>query len=332
VFSGEGESSDGRARLLGCWCNAGRAYSLTVRKSDSDGAEHPGPVEHPAGGEYAPDTDRGEGFLTSIDTLCRALFDEVILQKSAQHHRGLLVISGSTASGKSQVARGLIWHYLRYLRENRGASSRNPHLVTFEDPIERRWRNPPVDPNADGIDYTPRQKRVDAESLAQVVTDALRQTPSALYVGEVRDDSDWSWLLRFAQTGHLAVTTTHAGSLTEGMIRLLRASRCRTAADRGELAQVLLGVVHLGSHEVQLAGRPRQSIILPTVWRSNPAGVMGLISDGCASILPHRTYKSSLGRQWYVGWLEERRELVLDPDIYLAQLRRIALELDLKGM
>lgn len=111
--------------------------------------------------------------------------------------------------------------------------------MTFEDPIETplwslgqvlKWRKCLV---SLPIDYTPRGKETDAKSLRDVLSAALRQTPAAVYVGETRSLSDWRELLDFAATGHLIVTTSHAGSLTECMDSLLRACDASSPSGRG---------------------------------------------------------------------------------------------------
>src|SRR5207249_2189827 len=95
-----------------------------------------------------------------------------------------------------------------------------------------------------GIDYTSRQKGIDVHDLKCASEDALRQTPAVFYIGEVRDASDWKEVLEFAGTGHLVVTTAHAGSLIEAMIKLLGAVDAKTPADRRRYAEKILAVVH----------------------------------------------------------------------------------------
>jgi Tfp pilus assembly pilus retraction ATPase PilT len=87
-----------------------------------------------------------------------------------------------------------------------------------------------------GLDYTPRElgSKKDVRSLAQaLLKDALRQTPSVVYVGELREEHHLETALNFARTGHLIVSTTHAGSLVEAMGRAFAAMKVKTAEDRG---------------------------------------------------------------------------------------------------
>jgi Tfp pilus assembly pilus retraction ATPase PilT len=206
--------------------------------------------------------------------------------------------------------------------------------VTFEDPVERWWCEAPDDCRryAPHIDYTPRQKGIDAVSLGQVLHDALRQTPAVLFVGETRSADDWKPLFDFAGSGHLIVTTTHAGSLTECMTRLFRATGSKNPADRRDLASVLLAVIHLETCDVRdQTPTGRRQILVPTLWRSTPLGEMALIADGCASMLPSRIddkNTSTLGRRWYVDQVSQAiRHAKLDA--FLDNLKQMALKRDL---
>src|SRR6185295_810970 len=105
-----------------------------------------------------------------------------------------------------------------------------PHLITFEDPIETYYAAEAYTPHGlhaqmsvemaasrEEGDYTPRQQKLDAGSLKEALHEALRQTPKVLFVGETREKEDWQELIHFAGTGHLVITTAHAGSLLDTM-------------------------------------------------------------------------------------------------------------------
>jgi twitching motility protein PilU len=123
----------------------------------------------------------------------------------------------------------------------------HPHFLTYEDPIEVSLGENPQQIQTDfGIDYTARQKTDDTGGLKAVVQDALRQTPSLLFVGEVRERSDWRELLHYAATGHLAMTTTHAGSLTETMSNVLQSVNALSLpASRGQYSNRIHALIHL---------------------------------------------------------------------------------------
>ena len=153
-------------------------------------------------------------------------------------------------------------------------------------------------------------KGVDVGSLKQAVDDALRQTPSVFYIGEVREDADWGEVLRFAGTGHLVIATSHAGSLIEAMERIFRGVKAETPAARGQIAQRLLAVIHqikFNLSELMPQQMPAPfEVLLPAIWRRTHSGVAALVSDGLSSVLPNAPKEerewsnvSTFGRRWF---------------------------------
>jgi hypothetical protein len=162
----------------------------------------------------------------------------------------------------------------------------------------------------DERDYTPREKDKDASRLRDALSDALRQTPALFLVGETRQKAEWKVLLDFAATGHLIVTTAHAGSLVEAMHKIFEALKVETPAERSEIASKLLGVIHIRSgdlaFETATNGKPAvngksdlktesTNILFPALWRRSPRAIASLTSDGLASLLPHRSRTDSNG-------------------------------------
>ncbi|MBI3721564.1 MAG: Flp pilus assembly complex ATPase component TadA [Fimbriimonas ginsengisoli] len=177
----------------------------------------------------------------------------------------------------------------------------------------------------------------DTEDLRHALSDALRQKPTALFLDEVRNTADWNHVLRFAGSGHLIVTTAHAGSLVEAMSWLLTAMNAKTPAARGAVAERILGLVHIRRERIPCAesgNPPKQkvwsealqgrfpdgespaeiNVLLPALWRNTPAGVNALVADGLSSIIPYnpasidpaQIEESALGRRWFVRALHER--------------------------
>jgi hypothetical protein len=199
-------------------------------------------------------------------------------------------------------------------------------LITFEDPIEALLIK--ADDETTGkieggsvivlpshkydIDYTPREKGRDAACLEDALKDALRQTPAIFYVGETRDEGDWERLIKFAGTGHLVVTTSHAGSLIEAMQAIFQATKAKTPAQRSNIASKILAIVHLKADEVERPSAPVPfQLAVPALWRRTGPGLNALIADGLASLLPcPATFKdyelekaSYLGRAWFANKL-----------------------------
>jgi hypothetical protein len=332
-------------RVLAALSYGGKVWSLSFREQDTDSG-------------YQPGTSTGNN-LNSIEELSHLLYEELFYvvgrseiiertplseknaaaqpkscsQRMAEHRgeklqelSGLVVITGSTNSAKSLVTRGLIDLYLTHLKES-GSLGRRPHLITYENPIERHFTADTYTPSNDHpqldvamsalakeIDYTPRQHLIDVGPLTEALTEALRQTPKVLFVGETRDKKDWRALVDFASTGHLVITTAHAGSLVEAMHKIFEATRATTPADRAEVAGRLLAVVHLKRTDVRLE-RPddadlKYGVLVPALWRRVPRGLNALTADGLASVLPHSFSDaddpcSCLGRTYAVGQLLE---------------------------
>ncbi len=354
------------ARGLVCACSSGMEWSVTVRKPEPDT-----PLADPypsvsagvlsrylAPGVSSVERDR---YVYGIDAVCDALYQPLLGLTGRPH--GLLLITGTTGAAKSTLARGLIWKYLK--SKLQGRPRRRPHLLTFERPIETTLaaradadttpreiddaaveEAPSILGGLLGIDYTARQEGVDYHSLEDALLgDALRQTPSAVYVGEVRKPEEWKHVLAFARTGHLVVTTAHAGSLVEAMARLFREGGVLTAHQRGHLAETLLGVIHLATLEGQSpagTAAPAPAAVSVAVWRRTPAGIAGLVENGLSSVLPHNPSSvrdlgpdglGSLGRRWFLAAV--RSFALADPTNPFEQnvkaLMAGAIRLDLRG-
>lgn len=219
--------------------------------------------------------------------------------------RGLLLLAGETGVAKSQTARGLIDAMLAASIRNSvnqdGSGGGKPphtwrrkHLVTLEDPIEDpplRWGDTAKDPplpledvralQRHGIDYTPRSVGVDIGSVSLGLRDALRQKPMIVYVGEIRDHSDWDPVLHFAGTGHLVVTTAHAGSLVEAMENVLRHMGAMDPLRRSMVASRIRAIIHLKN--IRVGGK---DATVPAIWRNTGPGVSRLVAEGLGSLIP----------------------------------------------
>ena len=87
--------------------------------------------------------------------------------------------------------------------------------------------------------------------------------------------------MKLAATGHLVVTTTHAGTLSETFTRIFKATESTDESRRAIVASTLLGVVHLKSVTFE-----DKEGVFPTMWRRTTQSLADLISDGVASIIP----------------------------------------------
>ena len=144
---------------------------------------------------------------------------------------GLIIISGATGNGKTTTAFGLINDFLR----NFGGVA-----ITIEDPVEYALGGPVGEY---GYFY---QVQVDTdEDWATPLKRALRWTPRFILVGEVRSPRAAEQILRAATTGHLVITTIHAGTIEESLMGLMHlAEQSMGSAANFMLAQGLTAAMH----------------------------------------------------------------------------------------
>ena len=125
---------------------------------------------------------------------------DIIMEK-----RGLVLVVGSTGSGKSTTIAAMLDH--------RNAMKAG-HILTLEDPIEFLFANKKSIINQ-------REIGSDSESLAIALKNALRQAPDCILIGEIRDKDTMSAALAYAQSGHLVVATLHANNSYQALTRII---------------------------------------------------------------------------------------------------------------
>jgi twitching motility protein PilT len=128
-----------------------------------------------------------------------------VLLKIAAEERGLVLVTGTTGSGKTTTLAAMIDH----INQNRTA-----HIITIEDPIEYLHRD-----HASIINQ--REIGVDTRSFANALRSALRQDPDVILVGEMRDMETIETALHAAETGHLVFSTLHTLDATETINRII---------------------------------------------------------------------------------------------------------------
>ncbi|WP_180683324.1 PilT/PilU family type 4a pilus ATPase [Tepidicella baoligensis] len=119
--------------------------------------------------------------------------------------RGLMLVVGSTGSGKSTTLAALLDH------RNANVSG---HILTIEDPVEYLFKNKKCIVNQ-------REVGTDTESLQVALKNALRQAPDVILIGEIRDRETMSLAIAYAQSGHLVLATMHANNSYQALNRIL---------------------------------------------------------------------------------------------------------------
>ena len=128
-----------------------------------------------------------------------------IVKKISREHRGLILVTGTTGSGKSTTLASMIEQI---------NSERTSHIMTIEDPIEFLIRDRRSIVNQ-------REIGVDTHSFANALRGALRQDPDVILVGEMRDFETIETALTAAETGHLVMSTLHTLDATETINRII---------------------------------------------------------------------------------------------------------------
>ena len=127
------------------------------------------------------------------------------VRKLAGTHRGLIIITGTTGSGKSTTLAALIEEI---------NAKRCDNILTVEDPIEYIYRD------KKSI-ISQREVGGDTETFATALRHAFRQDPDVILIGEVRDLETMSIALTAADTGHLVLTTLHTMNVVETITRIV---------------------------------------------------------------------------------------------------------------
>ena len=128
-----------------------------------------------------------------------------ILKELVMEKRGLVLVVGSTGSGKSSTLSAMINH------RNQTSSG---HILTIEDPIEFMYKHGKSIVNQ-------REVGIDTRSYHNALVNAMREAPDVILIGECRDRETFSAALQYAQTGHLCLSTVHANNSYYALNRVI---------------------------------------------------------------------------------------------------------------
>jgi twitching motility protein PilT len=146
----------------------------------------------------------------------------------ADEHRGLVLVTGATGSGKTTTLAAIIDHINK---------TRRQHIVTVEDPIE-------ILHDDQNCIVNQREVGIDTESYLAALRRALRQDPDVILIGELRDAESAETALKAAESGHLVFSTLHTIDAAETLGRMIEFfPGIKQAQIRSILAGVLRGIV-----------------------------------------------------------------------------------------
>jgi twitching motility protein PilT len=150
------------------------------------------------------------------------------VRRLADEHRGLVLVTGATGSGKTTTLASMLGHINR---------TRRQHIVTIEDPIE-------IIHDDVACIVNQREVGLDTQSYNQALRRALRQDPDVILIGELRDAESAETALQAAESGHLVFSTMHTIDAAETLGRLTEFfPAAKQQMIRSILAGVLRGVV-----------------------------------------------------------------------------------------
>lgn len=179
-----------------------------------------------------------------------------VLETIANEPRGMVLVTGTTGSGKSTT----IAVMLNYINEHM-----TRHIITIEDPIEFL--------HVDRLSIvSQREISVDAMSFSNALRSALRQDPDVILVGEMRDLETIETALLAAETGHLVFSTLHTLDALETIHRIIAVFPAEQQKQiRIQLAQVLRAVISMRLiRRSDKAGRlPAVEVMLVTEYIRN---------------------------------------------------------------
>jgi twitching motility protein PilT len=207
----------------------------------------------------------------SVSLVCRAIPFQIktseelmlppVIPEIADEERGLILMTGTTGSGKSTTLAAMIDHI---------NSKYAKHIVTIEDPVEFLHRDKLSIINQ-------REVGEDTASFARALRRVLRQDPDVILVGEMRDEETVRTALSAAETGHLVLSTIHTVDASESVNRIIdffpqteqRQARAMLAGTlKAVVSQRLVptadGLGRIASCEIlRMTGRVRDMIVNP---------------------------------------------------------------------
>ncbi len=151
-----------------------------------------------------------------------------VVKTLADEHRGLILVTGATGSGKTTTLAAMIDHMNK---------TRTQHIITIEDPIEI------LHPDQ-GCIVNQREIGLDTTDFSQALRRALRQDPDIILIGELRDAETAQTALQAAESGHLVLSTLHTIDAAETVARMVEFFPPeKQQVIRAIMAGVLRGVV-----------------------------------------------------------------------------------------
>lgn len=189
------------------------------------------------------------------------------LYEICDYDKGLVIVTGPTGSGKSTTLAAMVNH----INENRAA-----HIITIEDPIEF------AHPSKSSM-IQQRQVGIHANTFAQALRAALRESPDIVLVGEMRDLETISQAISAAETGHLVFGTLHTNSASKTIDRIIDVF---PADAQDSIRSMLSGTLRAVIAQQLLKTSDGQGRVAVQEIMSVNMGIAGLIREAKTSQIP----------------------------------------------
>jgi len=208
--------------------------------------------EHPDLGRFRVNVFRQRGLISIVIRVIKTHIRNIaalnlppVVERLANERRGLILVTGTTGSGKSTTLAAMTDHINR---------TRQCHIITIEDPIEYVHRDNMSLINQREIGY-------DALGFATALKSALRQNPDVILVGEMRDLETIETAIMAAETGHLVMSTLHTLDAPETITRTISAF----PEDQRDQVRLILSTVLKGIISQRLIPRADKQGMVPAV-------------------------------------------------------------------
>ncbi len=234
----------------------------------------------------------------------------------AKSKDGILLICGATGSGKSSTLAAM----LNWINLNM-----DKHIVTLEDPIEYTFTD-------EKSVFQQREIGLDVPSFELAIKSVLRQNPDIILIGEMRDKETFETAISAAETGHLVLSTMHAGTVAQALTRLfeffppeqqIQARRQISGTIRGFICQKLIPAMEGGgrvpANEILAADSVVRNLILDGQFEK----IQGMLESGSDSA--SFSFNRDLYRLVKAGLISKAEGLRFSPNPQ-------ALEMNLKGI
>jgi twitching motility protein PilT len=206
------------------------------------------------------------------------------VEKLANEHRGLILVTGATGSGKTTTLAAMIDHMNK---------TRHQHIVTIEDPIE-------VLHSDHSCIVNQREIGLDTTDFMQALRRALRQDPDVILIGELRDAETAQTALQAAESGHLVLSTLHTVDAAETLGRMIEFfPETKQQMIRSVMAGVLRGVISQrllpridGGRVAAVEVMVNNSRIADLIRENKPEAVTDAIDEG--AFFDMQTFTQSL--------------------------------------